>query len=57
MQLLNHIKEAMDINKFLNPADKEVNNSLLNLNKMILSQYAVDQQDKEEDDDSAEPLP
>jgi hypothetical protein len=57
MQLSNHIKEAMDINEFLNPADEEVNDSLLDLDEMILSQYAVDQHDEEEDDDSAEPLP
>jgi hypothetical protein len=57
MQLSNHIKKAMDINKFLNPADEEVNNSLLDLDEMILSQYAIDQHDEEEDDDSAEPLP
>jgi hypothetical protein len=42
MQLLNYIKEAMDINKFLNPVDEKVNDSLLDLNEMILSQYAVD---------------
>jgi hypothetical protein len=37
MQLSNYIKEAMDINKFLNPADEEVNDSLLDLDEMILS--------------------
>jgi hypothetical protein len=43
MQLLNHIKEAMDINEFLNRTDEEVNDSLLDLDEMILSQYAVNQ--------------
>jgi hypothetical protein len=41
MQLSNHIKEAMDINEFLNPADEEVNDSLLDLDEMILSQYPL----------------
>jgi hypothetical protein len=56
MQLSNYIKEAMDINQFISPADEEVNDNLLELDEMILGQYTVDQQD-EEDDDTAEPLP
>jgi hypothetical protein len=57
MQLSNYIKEAMDINQFISPADEEVNDNLLELDEMILGQYTVDQQDEEEDDDTAEPLP
>jgi DNA-directed RNA polymerase specialized sigma24 family protein len=37
--------------------DEEVNDNLLELDEMILGQYTVNQQDKEEDDDTAEPLP
>jgi hypothetical protein len=41
MQLSNHIKDAMDINEFLNPVGEEVNDSLLDLDEMILSQYVL----------------
>jgi hypothetical protein len=37
--------------------DEEVNDSLLELEEMIVNQYAVDQQEEEKDDNTAEPLP
>lgn len=37
LELSNNIREAMDINQFLNPPDEQVTDSLKDLDEMILS--------------------
>lgn len=60
LQLSNNIQDAMDINQFLNPAEEQVNDSWMNIDEIILSQYAstsTAEEVEEDKEDNGEPLP
>ena len=51
LELSNNIQQAMDINQFLNPADEQVNDSLIGIDDAVLSQFSLEDEGQEEDDD------
>lgn len=73
LQVSNHIQEAMDTNQLLDPADEKVDDSLMDMDDIILSQYAPTSastetdagtgagaragKEKEEEEEIGEPLP
>lgn len=57
LQLTNRIQDIMNINEFLNPAGEEVDDSLLQLDEIVLSQFAKDQDAEDQDAEMVEPTP
>ena len=45
LELSNNIQQAMDINQFLNPADEQVNDSLIGIDDAVLSQFSLKDDD------------
>jgi hypothetical protein len=56
LQLSHNIQEAMSISQFLNPADEQVNDNIMDLDDIIISQFAPESC-KSDDDDAWEPIP
>lgn len=57
LELSNNIHQSMEINQFLNPLDERVDDDLMTVDDIVLSQYAPSNIEDEEDDDNWEPLP
>jgi hypothetical protein len=57
LQLSHNIQEAMSLSQFLNPADEQVNDNITNLDDIIISQFAPETCESDDDDDAWEPLP
>jgi hypothetical protein len=59
LQLSHNIQEAMSISQFLNPADEQVDDNLMDIDDIILSQFAPENHESDDDDgdDAWEPLP
>jgi hypothetical protein len=60
LQLSNIVREAMDINQFLNPIEEQVDDSLMAVDDIVLSQYSAENNDssnEDEEEDQVEELP
>lgn len=62
LQLANHIQETIDIDQFLDPEDESVDNTLMDIDEIILSRYAptlisIEAGTEEEEEEIVNPLP
>jgi hypothetical protein len=57
LELSNHIQEAMSIRQFLNPADEQVNDDVVDLDDNTTSQFDPANGASDDDDDAWEALP
>jgi hypothetical protein len=57
LQLSNRIQDIMNINEFLNPGGEEVEDSLMQIDDVILCQFAKTQDEDDEDANIFEPTP
>lgn len=58
LQMSNNIQNAMNISQFLNPVEEQIDDSLENVDEIILSQYASTSADTiEEEEEAYESLP
>lgn len=57
LQLTNKIHDIMDINQFLNPAEEEVNDTMMDVDTLVLSQFDLPQIDELDEDIVTESTP
>lgn len=57
LKLTNRVQDIMDINQFLNPADEQVNDTMVNIDNIVLSQFDLPQIEEPDEDIVDEPIP
>ncbi|EED23167.1 conserved hypothetical protein [Talaromyces stipitatus ATCC 10500] len=57
LKLTNWVQDVMDINQFLNSPDEQVNDTVMDIDNIVLSQFELPQTDELEEDVVEEPIP
>ncbi|KUL82153.1 hypothetical protein ZTR_11074 [Talaromyces verruculosus] len=57
LKLANRVQDIMDINQFLNPADEQVNDTMVDIDDIVLSQFDLPQIEEPDEDVIDEPIP
>lgn len=57
LQLTNKIQDIMDINQFLDPEDEQVNDTMMDIDALVLSQFDLPRLDELDEDIVEEPTP
>jgi hypothetical protein len=57
LKLTNRVQDIMDINQFLNPPEEQVNNTMMDIDNIVLSQFNLPENEEADEDVVEEPIP